>query len=154
MIRPGMVRVAVFHGANINLLGVRDPDVYGKSTFDEVNRRIKDQADQLDLEVKILQSNHEGAIIDAIHDVMDWADVIIINPGAFTHYSYGIREALAAVRLPVIEVHLSNIHSRPEEWRHHSVISPITMGQVIGFGGLSYLLALQAAKAMIEETRT
>lgn len=154
MIRPGLIRIALFHGANLNLLGVRDPAVYGKETFEDINKKIRAHADHLELELKILQTNHEGALIDSIHEVMDWADVIIINPGAFTHYSYGIREALAAVRLPVIEVHMSNIQARAEEWRHKSVIAPVVQGQIVGFGSMSYLLALDAAKHMIEETRT
>lgn len=146
-----MIRLCIIHGPNINLLGVREPEVYGKDTYDEMNRKVLERARALDLEVRIFQFNREGEIIDAIHDAMNWAEGIIINPGAYTHYSYAIRDALAAVRLPTIEVHLTNVHAR-EEWRRHSVISPITSGQIVGFGTNSYLLALAAAKTLIEES--
>lgn len=146
-----MIRLCIIHGPNINLLGIREPEVYGKDTYDEMNRKVLERARALDLEVRIFQFNREGEIIDAIHDAMNWAEGIIINPGAYTHYSYAIRDALAAVRLPTIEVHLTNVHAR-EEWRRHSVISPITSGQIVGFGTNSYLLALAAAKILIEES--
>lgn len=146
-----MIKLCIIHGPNINLLGIREPEVYGKDTYDEMNRKILERARALDLEVRIFQFNREGEIIDAIHDAMNWAEGIIINPGAYTHYSYAIRDALAAVRLPTIEVHLTNVHAR-EEWRRHSVISPITSGLIVGFGTNSYLLALAAAKTLIEES--
>jgi len=146
-----MIKLCIIHGPNINLLGIREPDVYGKDTYDEMNRKILERARALELEVRIFQFNREGEIIDAIHDAMNWAEGIIINPGAYTHYSYAIRDALAAVRLPTIEVHLTNVHAR-EEWRRHSAISPITSGQIVGFGTNSYLLALAAAKTLIEES--
>src|SRR5437588_9139203 len=146
-----MVKICVLHGPNLDLLGIREPDVYGQDSYDEMNRKIKDRAKALDIETRIFQSNSEGQIIDAIHDALKWADAIIINPGAYTHYSYAIRDAIAAVRLPTIEVHLTNIHAR-EEWRRHSVISPVTSGQIIGFGTNGYLLALEAAKSLLEES--
>lgn len=146
-----MIKVCVLHGPNINLLGIREPDVYGQDTFDEMNRKIKDRARQLDIEARIFQFNSEGEMIDAIHDALKWADGIVINPGAYSHYSYAIRDAIAAVRLPTVEVHMSNIHHR-EEWRRHSVVSPVSSGQIVGFGTNSYLLALAAMKAMIEES--
>src|SRR5437667_4382702 len=111
-----MIKICVLHGPNLNLLGIREPDVYGQDTFDEMNRKIKDRARELEMEARIFQFNSEGEIIDAIHEALQWADCIIINPGAYTHYSYAIRDALAAVRLPTIEVHLTNIHQR-DEWR-------------------------------------
>jgi len=146
-----MLKICVIHGPNINLLGIREPDVYGQDTFDEMNRKIKETAKQLEVEARIFQFNSEGDIIDAIHESLKWADGLVINPGAYTHYSYAIRDAIAAVRLPTIEVHLTNIHGR-EEWRHHSVISPISTGQIIGFGTNGYLLAISAAKTLIEES--
>ena len=147
-----MYSMCVLHGPNINLLGIREPDIYGQDTFDEMNRKIKERAKALDVEVRIFQSNSEGEMIDIIHESLKWAEAIIINPGAYTHYSYAIRDALSAVRLPTIEVHLTNVHSR-EEFRHHSVISPIASGLIIGFGTNGYLLALDAAKRMLEESR-
>ena len=147
-----MIRICLIHGPNLNLLGIREPDIYGHDNFDDMNRKIKDKGKQLDTEVRIFQSNSEGQIIDAIHESLKWADAIVINPGAYTHYSYAIRDAISAVRLPRIEVHLTNVHGR-EDWRRHSVVSPVTSGQIVGFGTNSYLLAIQAAKVLVEESR-
>ncbi len=147
-----MVKVCVIHGPNLNLLGVREPDVYGHDTFDEINKKIKDRARTLDVETRIFQSNSEGEIIDVIHEALQWADAILINPGAYTHYSYAIREAISAVRLPTVEVHMTNVHAR-DEWRRTSVIAPVSSGQVIGFGTASYLIGLDAAKALVEDSR-
>ncbi|HSV72927.1 MAG TPA: type II 3-dehydroquinate dehydratase [Chthonomonadales bacterium] len=146
------LKVYVIHGPNINLLGQREPEFYGQDTFDELNIRIKEHARGLDIETRIMQSNSEGQIVDAIHEALPWADAIIINPGAYTHYSYAIRDAIAAVRLPAIEVHLTNVHGR-EEWRRHSVISPVCTGQIIGFASNSYLLALNAARTVVDDSR-
>ena len=146
-----MIKLCIIHGPNLNLLGIREPEVYGQDTFDEMNRRIKDRAKQLDVEARIFQFNSEGEIINASHETLKWADGIILNAGAYTHYSYAIRDALAAVRLPTIEVHMSNVHGR-DEFRRQSVIAPVTTGQIIGFGTDSYLLALSAAKTLIEES--
>ncbi len=146
-----MIEVLVIHGPNINLLGVREPDIYGHDSFDELNRKIKERGKQLEIETRIIQSNSEGELIDAIHGTLTWGDAIIINPGAYTHYSYAIRDAIAAVRKPSIEVHLTNVHGR-DEWRRHSVVAPVVSGQIIGFGTESYLIALQAAKTLIEES--
>jgi len=143
--------VSLIHGPNLNLLGIREADIYGRDTFDDVNRNIKLRATQSGMDVRIFQSNHEGEIIDAIQDAREWADAIIINPGALTHYSYAVRDALTAVRLPAIEVHVSNIHAR-EEFRRHSVISPVVLGIIVGLGSFGYILALDAIKSIVEQS--
>ena len=138
------VKVLVVHGPNLNLLGSREPQVYGRVTLAEINAGLVEQGRQLGVEVECFQSNHEGAIIDRLHAAAGDCAAIVINPGAFTHYSYAIRDAIAAVHLPTIEVHLSNVHAR-EEFRHHSVVAPVCTGAVIGLGVLGYRLALEAA---------
>lgn len=145
-----MAKVQVLHGPNLNLLGTREPGIYGSTTLAEIDRRIADRAATLGLSVETAQYNSEGDLVDAIQQVADSTDIIIINPAAYTHYSIAVRDAIAAVKIPAIEVHLSNIHSR-EEFRRQSVIAPVCAGQIAGFGADSYLVALEAAKLLLEK---
>jgi len=143
-----MKRVAVIHGCNLNLLGQREPEVYGHVTLEEINSRLTALAAELGLEITFFQSNHEGEVISVIQGCLGKAEGILINPAAFTHTSVGIHDALKAVGLPAVEVHLSNIHAR-EEFRHRSLTAPATAGQVSGFGAESYLLGLRALAGIL-----
>ena len=138
------MRILVIHGPNLNLLGTREPDVYGTATLAQIDSDIEAAAGALGVQVRTMQSNHEGAIIDALHAARGEFDRIVINPGAFTHYSYAIADAIAGIGIPAIEVHLSNIYAR-EAFRRTSVIAPVCAGSIAGFGTQSYLLALRAA---------
>ena len=136
-------KAMVIHGPNLNLLGNREPEVYGKKTLQDINKNIQKKAEELNTEVQIYQSNHEGKIIDFIQNNSGESEGIVINPGALTHYSIALRDVLAAVKIPVIEVHLSNIYKR-EEFRHKSVVAPIALGQISGLGPKGYIYALES----------
>lgn len=144
------LNVLVLHGPNLNLTGFREPDLYGKRPLEDIDQAIREEANALKIEVRILQSNHEGVLIDTIQEQRRWAEAIVINPGGLGHYSIALRDALTSVRMPIIEVHLSNVHAR-EEFRRNSIISPITVGQIVGFGGHGYILALQALISIQKE---
>ena len=136
-------KILVLNGPNINLTGLREPTHYGSATLDEINSALSEAASSLGIDTVFFQSNHEGDIIDYIHGAIDNYDGIILNAGAYTHYSYAIRDAIAAVKVPTVEVHMSNVHAR-EEFRHTSVITPVCIGSIAGFGSFSYHLALAA----------
>ena len=144
-----MPKVLVIHGPNLNLLGEREPDTYGRESFESVNQRIRELAQSLGLDVDIVQSNIEGELVNAIQDARGWADAIVINPAAYTHYSVAIRDALATLDIPKAEVHLSNIHAR-EQFRKTTMTGEVADGIISGFGADSYLLGLQAVKWLIE----
>ena len=148
-----MKKILVLHGPNLNLLGTREPEIYGRTTLADVNEMMAARAKEAGIEAAFLQSNHEGALVDALQSVPEKGyKFVILNAAAFTHYSIAIRDAIAAIYVPVIEVHLSNIHRR-EDFRHHSVISPVVMGQIAGFGADSYMAALEIVIRSLAEAK-
>jgi 3-dehydroquinate dehydratase II len=138
-----MTKILLLHGPNLNLLGTREPETYGYTTLADINARAIAHVASYHVEIIAKQSNHEGVLIDTLHEAREWAAGVVINPGGFTHTSVAIRDAISAIQLPVIEVHLSNVHAR-ESFRHHSYLAPVCVGQIAGFGWRSYILGLDA----------
>lgn len=143
MALPNSYRILVLHGPNLNLLGQREPKIYGSTSLAEINTHLMSAAEALGASLRILQSNHEGILVDAIHEALQDCHGILINGGAYTHTSVALRDAIAGVGLPAVEVHLSNLYKR-EPFRHHSYLAPVCVGQISGFGADSYWLGLQA----------
>jgi 3-dehydroquinate dehydratase-2 len=144
-----MPAILVLHGPNLNLLGQREPDIYGSLTLAEIDQRLVSLGQELGLGVRTFQSNSEGALIDALHEARTWAAGVVFNPGGYTHTSVALRDAVTAISLPVVEVHLSNVQAR-EEFRRHSLIAPVCLGTIAGFGWHSYALGLIALARRIE----
>ena len=144
------MKILILHGPNLNLLGTREPDVYGSMTLDDINNKLIELGKELGAEVKCQQSNHEGALIDALHDARTWAGGVVFNPGGYTHTSIALRDAISAIQIPVVEVHLSNVYAR-EEFRHVSMMSAVCAGKITGFGWRSYTLGLKALVDILQE---
>ena len=145
-----MKAILILHGPNLNLLGSREPEIYGHLTLAEIDQRLHDAALEMGLEVRSYQSNHEGDLIDTLQASLEWASGVIFNPGGYTHTSVALRDAVAGIELPVIEVHLSNVDAR-EGFRRDSLIAPVCLGRITGFGWRSYLLGLMALAEMLKE---
>ena len=146
------MKILVLHGPNLNLLGTREPEVYGSMTLDNINSKLIELGGGLGVEVECLQSNHEGALIDALHDARTWANGVVFNPGGYTHTSVALRDAISAIQIPVVEVHLSNVYAR-EEFRQVSMMSAVCKGKITGFGWMSYTLGLRALVDLLKESQ-
>ena len=144
-----MLNVLVLHGPNLNLLGTREPDVYGTDTLADIDSQLTALAEELKIMIRIKQSNSEEVLIESLHSSREWANGVLFNPGAFTHTSVALRDAIAAIDIPVVEVHLSNIHAR-ESFRRDSLLAPVCIGSISGFGTKSYMLGLQALKTQMK----
>jgi 3-dehydroquinate dehydratase II len=143
------MKILILHGPNLNLLGTREPEIYGSLSLDDINAKLTTLGRELGAEIKCTQSNHEGALIDALQDARTWANGVVFNPGGYTHTSVALRDAISAIQIPVIEVHLSNVYAR-EEFRHTSMISAVCKGKVVGFGWRSYELGLRGLVDIIQ----
>ena len=143
------MKILILHGPNLNLLGIREPEVYGSLTLDDIDNKMIELGKELGAEIKCLQSNHEGALIDALHDARTWASGVVFNPGGYTHTSVALRDAISAIVIPVIEAHLSNVYAR-EDFRHKSLLSAVCKGRVSGFGWRSYELGLRGLVDIIK----
>jgi len=148
-----MKKVLILHGPNMNLLGSREPDVYGRTTLEEINQRLNQIGRELSFEVRAEQSNHEGELIEHLHSARIWAKGVIFNPAGYTHSSVALRDAIVGIKLPVIEVHLSNIYAR-EDFRQRSLIAPVSAGSISGFGWYSYVLGLYALKNILQSQKS
>ncbi|NEP05864.1 MULTISPECIES: type II 3-dehydroquinate dehydratase [Okeania] len=146
-----MFSILVLHGPNLNLLGLREPGIYGSETLDNINGLLEQEAEALGIKISVLQSNHEGVLVDVIHSASEQHQGIVINAGAYTHTSIAIRDAISGVNIPTVEVHLSNIYRR-EQFRHHSFVAPVAVGQISGFGSESYILGLKAIVNYLQKT--
>jgi len=146
-----MIKILILHGPNLNLLGTREPEVYGSLTLAEIDERLVAAGEKLGLEIRSFQSNSEGALIDALQEARNWASGVVFNPGGYAHTSVALRDAVTAIGIPVIEVHLSNVYAR-EEFRQRSMISAACKGKIVGFGWRSYWLALYALREMLATT--
>jgi 3-dehydroquinate dehydratase II len=146
----GIMKILILHGPNLNLLGTREPEIYGSMTLSDINAKLIEFGKEFAAELKCFQSNHEGGLIDTLHEAKTWADGVVLNPGGYTHTSVALRDAITAIGIPVIEVHLSNVYAR-EEFRHNSMISGVCKGKVIGFGWRSYTLGLRALVEILQD---
>ncbi|MEM7031196.1 MAG: type II 3-dehydroquinate dehydratase [Chloroflexota bacterium] len=143
-----MTKILLMHGPNLNLLGTREPEIYGSTTLSEINEWVIMWATERDIEIQTFQANSEGALVDKLHEAMQWADGVVFNPGAYTHTSVALHDAIKGTGLKVVEVHLSNIHAR-EAFRHKSLLAPACVGQIAGFGWRGYLLGIEGLLGVI-----